>query len=164
MKFFALIYLLPLLALGADPSETISTAANCVASPGVNCPSALPRRNKRSPAGRIVRIQQPKGTSPQTQVPVYLTNQAARMIIGQVTFTNQDIETTSGSLLGGAGGVAYAANRLFITDSNKIQATPVQNRVLIYNNVSSFIIPPTAEITQDLWPIELKGNQATVGK
>src|SRR5215469_3567126 len=157
MKFFALISLLPLFgfsidqASGAEPSETLSTARRCAASRDAACRSAVPARSGRRAAGQIVRTVSPKGSSStQNGVPVYLTNMAARMTSGQVTFTNQDVETTSGSLLGGVGGVAYANNTLFITDSNKIQATPVQNRVLIYNNVSSFIIPPTAQITQGI--------------
>jgi hypothetical protein len=72
------------------------------------------------------------------------------MTIGQTTFTAQDIAAPSNARLGAVGGVAYANNTLFIVDSNKIAATPLQNRVLIYNNVSSFILAPTATIPQGL--------------
>ena len=48
------------------------------------------------------------------------------------------------------GGLAYANNTLFVADSNHIQATPSDNRVLIYNNVSQFIYSPTADIPQGL--------------
>jgi len=178
MKFFALISLLPLFgffqeqAFGAEPGETNSSAASCVASASVTCRSALPRPRANKSARRIVRIAPkttPATTSTQSGVPIYLTNQAARMTIGQVTFTNQDVETTSSSLLGAVGGVAYANNTLFITDSNKIQATPVQNRVLIYNNVSSFIPVPTAQITQGIrCPVcigpETRGADVVVGQ
>lgn len=48
------------------------------------------------------------------------------------------------------GGVAFANNTLFVVDSNKVGATPAQNRVLIYDNISNFILPPTSQIPQGL--------------
>jgi uncharacterized protein (TIGR03437 family) len=39
---------------------------------------------------------------------------------------------------------------LFVLDSNHIQATPIQNRVLIYRNLSELIPNPTAEIPQGI--------------
>jgi hypothetical protein len=78
----------------------------------------------------------------------FMTGQAARIVIGQVNFTQQDIGTPTQYVLGAASGLAYANNTLFVVDSNHIQATPVQNRVLIYNNVSSLVPSPTAEIPQ----------------
>jgi len=80
----------------------------------------------------------------------FLTGQAARITIGQTTFTSQDTGNPSQYQLGAVGGVAYANNTLFVVDSNHVQATPVNNRVLIYNNVSQFIYPPTADIPQGL--------------
>src|SRR5271169_5634159 len=80
----------------------------------------------------------------------FLTGQAARITIGQTTFTSQDTGSPSQYQLGGVGGVAYANNTLFVADSNHIQATPTDNRVLIYNNVSQFIYSPTADIPQGL--------------
>ena len=91
-----------------------------------------------------------RASATQVQAPAYLTGQGARMMIGQTTFTSQDIATPSGSMLGAISGLAYANNTLFVVDSNKIQATPSQNRVLIYNNVSSFILPPSSSIPQGL--------------
>jgi uncharacterized protein (TIGR03437 family) len=171
MKFFALTSLLPLLAFGAEPSNSIWPAAPCDPSTPANCRSAIVHRPAKNPVVRIVRIMPtPKGTAPtQPQAPAYLTNQAGRMMIGQTTFTNQDIEFTSSSLLGAVGGVAYANNTLFITDSNKIQATPVQNRVLIYDSVSSFIYTPTDEIPQGIrCPVcigpETRGANVVVGQ
>lgn len=78
----------------------------------------------------------------------FMTGQAARIVIGQVNFTQQDIGTPTQYVLGAASGLAYANNTLFVVDSNHIQATPVQNRVLLYNNVSTMIPSPTAEIPQ----------------
>ena len=78
----------------------------------------------------------------------FMTGQAARIVIGQVNFTQQDIGTPTQYVLGACSGLAYANNTLFVVDSNHIQATPVQNRVLLYNNVSTMIPSPTAEIPQ----------------
>src|ERR1700693_6285313 len=80
----------------------------------------------------------------------FLTGQAARITIGQTTFTSQDTGSPSQYQLGGVGGVASANNTLFVADSNHIQATPSDNRVLIYDNVSQFIYSPTADIPQGL--------------
>ena len=66
----------------------------------------------------------------------FLTGQAARLVIGQTTFTEQ-LAGTADTLLGGVGGVAYANNTLFVADSNRIGLLPINDRVLIYNNVSS---------------------------
>src|SRR5882724_5759652 len=78
----------------------------------------------------------------------FMTGQAARILIGQVNFTQQDIGTPSQYVLGGVSGLAYANNMLFAVDSNHIQATPVQNRVLIYHNLSTLVPPSTLPITQ----------------
>jgi uncharacterized protein (TIGR03437 family) len=78
----------------------------------------------------------------------FLTGQAARITIGQSTFTAQDVTTPSAYKVGAVGGVAYANDMLFVADSNHIQAEPVLNRVLIYKNISRFILPPTSAIPQ----------------
>ena len=152
MKYLALISFLSLLVFGAEPLVTVAPAGSCIAAPGTECPAiARPRVTKR-----IVH-KSPVHTSPhpsaiprQAQSPAYITGQAARMTIGQTTFTAQDVAAPSGSRLGAVGGLAFANNTLFVVDSNKVSATPAQNRVLIYDNVSSFIYPPTAEIPQGL--------------
>ena len=77
-----------------------------------------------------------------------MTGQAARINIGQPNFTLQDIGTPSQYKLGAASGLAYANNMLFVVDSNHIQASPVQNRVLIYHNISDLIPAPTLAIPQ----------------
>jgi uncharacterized protein (TIGR03437 family) len=76
----------------------------------------------------------------------WVTQQAARLVIGQTSFTRQD-PTSSQSSIGSAGGVAVAGNRLFIAEGNRIGASPVNNRVLVYNDLASFIpditdVPP----------------------
>ncbi len=78
----------------------------------------------------------------------FMTGQAARIVIGQVNFTQQDIGTPTQYVLGACSGLAYANNKLFVVDSNHIQATPVQNRVLIYDNVSTLVPSPSAAIPQ----------------
>ncbi len=146
MKYLALISLLPVLAFAADSSGTVPSTGTCDTSRGDACPAATVRRAVKRKIHKS-----PKGAqaTPAT-APTYITGQSARMIIGQVTFTDQNIAFTNGSLLGAVSGLAYANNNLFIVDSNKIQATPVNERLLIYNNVSSFIIPPTSPITQGI--------------
>ena len=79
----------------------------------------------------------------------FITGQGARITIGQRTFTAQDIGITpSATVLGAVGGVAYANNTLFVVDSNHVQATPVYNRVMIYQNISQYVLNPTASIPQ----------------
>src|SRR5580698_4940484 len=75
----------------------------------------------------------------------YMTGQAARAVIGQTTFTAQ-ASGASNTLMGGVGGVAYANNTLFVTDSNREGNIPINNRVLLFNDLSHMIPAPTAEI------------------
>ncbi len=70
------------------------------------------------------------------------TGQAARLLIGQTTFT-LEASGASQTLLGAVGGVAFANNTLFVADANRVGALPVNNRVLIYANLSSMIPGPT---------------------
>ncbi|HTB15182.1 MAG TPA: hypothetical protein VK752_26605 [Bryobacteraceae bacterium] len=74
-----------------------------------------------------------------------MTGQAARAVIGQTTFTSQD-SGTSNLLVGGVGGVAYANNTLFVADSNRLGNLPINNRVLMFENLSHMIPAATAEI------------------
>ncbi len=90
----------------------------------------------------------------------FLTGQGGRVTIGQTTFTSQDTGSPSQFQLGGVGGLAYANNTLFVADSNHVQATPVDNRVLIYDNLSQMIPAPTADLTQGLrCPVCFGSNQ-----
>ena len=61
----------------------------------------------------------------------YTNGQAARLVIGQVTFTDE-YEGATNFQLGSASGVAWAANKLFVVDSNRFGAYPVNNRVMIF--------------------------------
>jgi uncharacterized protein (TIGR03437 family) len=73
------------------------------------------------------------------------TGQAARAVVGQPQYTRQDATPTA-SIIGGASGVAYANNTLFVADSNRVGAFPSDNRVLIYRDVANMLPVPTAEL------------------
>src|ERR1041385_2346504 len=74
------------------------------------------------------------------------TGQAARLVIGQPTFTSQD-PNSSDTVLGGVSGLAYAADTLFVADSNRVGAGPSNHRVLVYQGLSSMLPSPAAELT-----------------
>jgi hypothetical protein len=78
----------------------------------------------------------------------FVTGQAARLVIGQTTFTAADPNSSS-TVLGAASGVAYAGNTLFVADSNRVSATPSNDRVLIYSNLSSMLPRPTDELVDN---------------
>ena len=73
------------------------------------------------------------------------TGQAARLVIGQRTFTAQESGASS-ALLGAAGGLAYANDMLVVADSNRVGASPINHRVLLYKNLSSDLPAPAAEL------------------
>src|ERR1039458_8078158 len=75
----------------------------------------------------------------------FVNGQAARAVIGQTTFTTAD-PNSSNTVLGAANGIAYAANTLFVADSNILGAAPVNNRVLMFQNFSSQLPEVTAEL------------------
>ena len=76
----------------------------------------------------------------------FTTGQAARLVIGQTTFTSQD-SNSSDTILGAASGIAYAADTLFVADSNRVGASPTNHRVLLYQNVSGMLPRPTDALT-----------------
>ncbi len=78
----------------------------------------------------------------------FTTGQAARAVIGQDTFTTQD-NTSTADVVGGVSGLAYANDTLFVADSNRVSASPLNHRVLIYKNLSSMLPAPTAELQYD---------------
>jgi len=75
----------------------------------------------------------------------FVTGQAARLVIGQPTFTSADPNSTN-SVIGAAGGVAYAGNTLFVVDDNRLGAVPSNNRVLVFANVTGTFPRPTDEL------------------
>jgi uncharacterized protein (TIGR03437 family) len=74
------------------------------------------------------------------QTPVFSTGQAARLVIGQRRFTTADYGTTN-LLLGSPSGVAYANGVLWVVDSNRLGATPNNNRVLRFSDVATYPSP-----------------------
>ncbi len=81
------------------------------------------------------------------QAQQFSTGQAARAVVGQKPFTQQD-PGASARLLGSVGGVAYANDTLVVADSNGIGGTPLNQRVLVYRNVSSFVPDRRAPVPQ----------------
>ncbi len=78
------------------------------------------------------------------QAQTFTNGQAARAAIGQQEFTF-GVSGTQQNLLGGASGLAYANGLLFVADSNVMNATPNNNRVLFFDTTQ---IPPlNADLT-----------------
>jgi uncharacterized protein (TIGR03437 family) len=75
----------------------------------------------------------------------FTNGQAARLVIGQTTFTSED-PNSSDTIVGGMSGLAYAADTLFVADSNQIGAAPSNNRVLLFGSLSSQLPSPTAPL------------------
>jgi hypothetical protein len=75
----------------------------------------------------------------------FFTGQAARLVIGQTTFTSQTAGA-SDTLLGSANGLAFAGDTLFVADANKIGFTPINNRVLLFRNTSQTMPGPLAAL------------------
>src|SRR5882724_3630948 len=75
----------------------------------------------------------------------FITGQAARAVIGQTTFTSQQFGTTN-FLLGSVGGLAFANDTLFVTDANRLGMQPINNRVLLFTNISQTVPQPKASI------------------
>ena len=75
----------------------------------------------------------------------FINGQAARAVIGQTTFTAAD-PNSSNAVIGAVSGIAYANNTLFVVDDNRLGATPENNRVLIFQNLSSMLPAPTAQL------------------
>ena len=82
----------------------------------------------------------------QTPAPLqFTTGQAARIVIGQPNFTAQD-NNSNRLVVGAVGGIAYANDMLLVTDANRLQAFPVNHRVLMYRGVSRKFPSPTDEL------------------
>jgi uncharacterized protein (TIGR03437 family) len=79
----------------------------------------------------------------------FATGQAARVVIGQQTFTASN-PNPSDTTIGAVGGIAYAGNTLFVADSNGLGAVPSNNRLLLFQNLSSMVPQPTAELPYNI--------------
>ncbi len=75
----------------------------------------------------------------------FASGQAARLVIGQPTFTKQD-PNSSDVILGAAGGLAYVNDTLFVCDANRVGASPINHRVLIFRPLSQMLPAPTDEL------------------
>ena len=78
----------------------------------------------------------------------FATGQAARLVIGQRTFTEQK-PGASAELVGGVSGLAYFNDMLFVADANRVGASPQNHRVLIYRNLSDKLPKPADELFYD---------------
>lgn len=88
----------------------------------------------------------------------FFTGMAARAVIGQRTFTQQE-SGASDFVVGAVGGLAYANGVLVVVDDNRVSATPQNNRVLIYRNVNDFLPKPADEL-----PVSEERCQVCVGR
>jgi len=91
----------------------------------------------------------------------FLTGQAARAVIGQPYFNAQAFGT-SNTLLGGVGAVAFASNKLFVADSNRLGLLPNNNRVLIFDSPLPNLPAFDAEILPNSGRCPVCGGQASV--
>jgi hypothetical protein len=91
----------------------------------------------------------------------FVTGQAARLVIGQTSFTSQSFGA-SNTLLGGAGGLAFAGDTLFVADSNWVGFTPLNNRVLMFQHMSQILPGPFSEIPAYSGTCPVCGGNASV--
>ncbi|MGA8923764.1 MAG: hypothetical protein WB682_11515, partial [Candidatus Dormiibacterota bacterium] len=91
----------------------------------------------------------------------FVTGQAARLVLGQTSFTSQNFGA-SDTLLGGAGGIAFAGDTLFVADSNRVGYTPINNRVLMFEHMSQTLPTAMAQIPAYSGTCPVCGGQATV--
>src|SRR5579862_7217562 len=108
---------------------------------------------------------------------VFVTGQAARAVVGQPYFTarvtsNSTVSTdippvttytgATNTVFGAMGGVAYAGNKLFVTDANRIGLQPNNSRALIFNNIGQTIPAANAEIQPFMGRCPVCGGTASV--
>jgi len=77
--------------------------------------------------------------------PSFATGQSARLVIGQPEF-DAEMDSASQTILGSISGLAYANDTLFVADSNLVGSPPVNNRIVIYNNLSLQLPAPNAAL------------------
>src|SRR6516162_10040622 len=75
----------------------------------------------------------------------FITGQAARLVIGQSTFTSGD-PNSSDTVLGAASGIAFAGDTLIVADANRVGAVPANHRVLLFKGASSMFPSAGAEL------------------
>jgi uncharacterized protein (TIGR03437 family) len=101
----------------------------------------------------------------------YITYQAARLVLGQTTFTSQEFfgdPTTFANpqtLMGSAQGVAFGGDTLFVADSNRFGLLPVDNRVVMFTGMSQNFPQPTDELADtQRCPVCLGTEQIVLGQ
>src|SRR5689334_21194559 len=107
---------------------------------------ATPARSSPTADGRASSTSASSSTADSSPPVGFTTGQAARLVIGQPTFTAQDTNS-SDIIVGGVSGLAYAADTLFVADSNRVGSSPNNHRVLLYQNLSGMLPSPTATLT-----------------
>ena len=75
----------------------------------------------------------------------FATGQSARLVIGQPEF-DAESDSASQTVLGAVSGLAYANDTLFVADGNIVGSPPVNNRVMIYQNLSKQLPAPNAAL------------------
>jgi uncharacterized protein (TIGR03437 family) len=75
----------------------------------------------------------------------FATGQSARLVIGQPEF-DAEMDSASQTILGSMSGLAYANNTLFVADANLVGSPPVNNRVVIFGNLSQQLPAPNAAL------------------
>ncbi len=94
----------------------------------------------------------------------FATGQSARLVIGQPEF-DAELDSASQTILGGASGLAFFNDTLFVVDSNMVGAAPVNNRVLLYKNISSQLPAPNAALAYNtLCPVCLGTANLVLGQ
>ena len=90
----------------------------------------------------------------QTTNPVgFAAGQSARLVVGQPQF-DAESDSASQTILGAMTGLAWTNNTLFVADANVQGAAPVNNRVMIYGNLSAQFPAPNAPVTfNNLCPV-----------
>ncbi|HWD98744.1 MAG TPA: hypothetical protein VG345_06895, partial [Bryobacteraceae bacterium] len=73
----------------------------------------------------------------QSSTPVFTTGQAARLIIGQRSFTAGNYGATN-SLIGSPAGIALANGALWVVDANRLGASPNNNRILRFSDIGTY--------------------------
>jgi len=77
----------------------------------------------------------------------FVTGQAARLVVGQKPFTDQNPESSE-KVLGAVGGVAFANGTLVVADANGLGATPVNHRIVVYRDLPEIVRDIRAEFPQ----------------
>jgi hypothetical protein len=75
----------------------------------------------------------------------FITGQGARVVIGQTTFTSQ-YPGASSTNFGSAGGLAFAGDTLYVADANRLGLLPINNRVLMFQQILENMPSITAPI------------------